>query len=138
MADSMRRALSLSAKAWLVLRIWRWFLIVRRRINRRPLPAFVAELGTGAPHSRHAVLPPRRLSHAVDRALRVGGREPTCLVKALVLYRLLREQGESAELVIGLPPDAKDQIAHAWVELDGADIGPAPGRGRHMPIARFR
>ena len=71
------------------------------------------------------------------RALRVGGRRPTCLMSALVLTDLLRGQGQDAELVIGLPEDARDHRAHAWVELGGNDVGPPPGRGRHAPLARF-
>ncbi|HEV8338894.1 MAG TPA: lasso peptide biosynthesis B2 protein [bacterium] len=120
----------------MALRIWRWFLIARRNVNRRPLPLFVREFGAG-PLRNTESLSPHYLSRAVDKALRLGGEEPTCLVKSLVLFRLLREQGDPAELVIGLPPDAKDHIAHAWVELDGTDLGPAPGRGRHVAIARF-
>ncbi len=44
-----------------------------------------------------------------------------------MLYRLLREQGDAAELVIGLPKNPADKSAHAWVELDGVDVGPPPG-----------
>jgi hypothetical protein len=55
----------------------------------------------------------------------------------LVLFRLLREQGEQAELVIGLLPNAPNQRAHAWVELDGRDVGPPPGRFGHEEMARL-
>jgi hypothetical protein len=58
-------------------------------------------------------------------------------VSALVLFRLLRRQGDPAELVIGLPATAADQNAHAWIELDGRDVGPAPGRNGHVELARF-
>jgi len=54
-----------------------------------------------------------------------------------VLYRLLREQGDAAELVIGLPKNPADKSAHAWVELDGVDVGPPPGRNGHEQMARF-
>ncbi len=77
------------------------------------------------------------LSRAVDRSLHFGRIRPRCLTSSLVLYTLLHEQGDSAELVIGLPPDAKDHAAHAWVEIDGVDVGPPPGRGRHVELARF-
>jgi len=137
MAEPERRRPSLPAKVRLALRIWRWFFIARRNVNRRPLPLFVREFGAGPSLSRAGSLPPRYLSRAVDKALRIGGGEPTCLLKSLVLYRLLREQGDRAELVIGLPREARDHIAHSWVELDGADVGPAPGRGRHVAVARF-
>jgi len=77
------------------------------------------------------------LSGAVDRSLRLGPFRTRCLFGALVLYRLLREQGDPAELVIGLPEEARDQAAHAWVELGGFDLGPPPGRGTHTELARF-
>jgi Transglutaminase-like superfamily len=73
----------------------------------------------------------------VDRALHIGARRPSCLVSALILFRLLREQGDPAELVIGLPEDAGTKEAHAWVELDGRDVGPPPGRGHHVALARY-
>jgi hypothetical protein len=73
----------------------------------------------------------------VDRTLRIGRRRPRCLINALVLFRLLRADGQPAELVIGLVADAPDHEAHAWVELDGVDVGPPPGSGRHIPMARY-
>ena len=93
-------------------------------------------LGTVSPR-RVAGLSPARLRRAVERPLRIGSWRPRCLLSALVLFRLLREQGQPVELVIGLPSDAVDEEAHAWVELDGVDLGPAPGRAGHEALARF-
>jgi transglutaminase superfamily protein len=106
-------------------------------VTRTPLPDLVAELARPArtPARRN---PPERLGRAVNRSLRLGDRQPTCLVKSLVLFRLLREQGDQGELVIGLPDRSGNQTAHAWVELDGTDVGPPPGRGPNVPLARFR
>ena len=118
MSDSR---LSLRAKTGLAVRIWVLLARVVVGLRREPLPALVA-----------------RLSRAVDRSLRVGGRRPRCLVNALVLYRLLREQGDDAELVVGLPARPVDKDAHAWVELGGVDVGPPPGRSGHEELARFR
>jgi hypothetical protein len=120
----------------LTVRIWWWFGVVRTRLHREPLPLLVTRLGTPRRRSgRH--LPPRQLGRYVVRRLRVGPYQSTCLVNALVLYRLLREQGDAAELVIGLPADAVDHTAHAWIELAGVDVGPPPGRGEHVGMARF-
>ena len=128
--------LPLRAKAALALRIWALLARVLVGLRREPLPAFVARLGeTGSQrHDRHSSA---RLSHAVDRSLRIGSRRPRCLVNALVLYRLLREQDDAAELVIGLPARPTDKDAHAWVELGGVDVGPPPGRSGHEELARF-
>ena len=73
----------------------------------------------------------------MDRSLHLGPLRPRCLTSSLVLYRLLREQGDDPVVVIGLPPKALDHEAHAWVELDDRVIGPPPGRAGHEPIARF-
>jgi hypothetical protein len=118
------------------LRILRWYLVVRARTGREPLPTLAARMGSVGP-ARSQRIPPRQLAWAVDRTLHVGSLRPRCIFNALVLYRLLREQGDQAELVIGLPKNAADQSAHAWVELDGIDVGPPPGRNGHEQMARF-
>jgi Transglutaminase-like superfamily len=128
--------LSRRAKAALALRIWRLYPRVVLGLRREQLPAFVARLGQ--PGRRRPPHSPARLSRAVDGSLRLGRRRPRCLVSSLVLYRLLREQGDAAELVIGLPQTPADKDAHAWVELAGTDVGPPPGRGPHQELARFK
>ena len=121
------------ARIRLFARVWMTYARVRRQLSRAPLPAVVRALGdVPAREPRHA---PALLSLAVHRSLKPI--RPRCLTGSLVLYRLLREQGESAELVIGLPPDAVRHDAHAWVEVAGRDVGPPPGRGRHAAMARF-
>jgi Transglutaminase-like superfamily len=127
--------LALRAKAGLALRIWSLYPRVVVGLRREPLPAFVARLGEV--ERRRVPLAPDRLARAVDRSLRLGRRQPRCLVSAAVLYRLLREQGDPAELVVGLPQAPADKEAHAWVELGGEDVGPPPGRGTHEELARF-
>jgi hypothetical protein len=128
--------LPLRAKAVLAVRIWALLVRVLVGLRREPLPACVAHLGKpGSPRrDRHSAA---KLSHAVDRSLTIGSRRPRCLVNALVLYRLLREQDDEAELVIGLPARPTDKDAHAWVELGGVDVGPPPGRSGHEELARF-
>jgi hypothetical protein len=123
------------ARAGLALRIWSLYPRVVVGLRREPLPAFIARLGEV--ERRRTPLSPDRLARAVDRSLRLGERQPRCLVSAAVLYRLLREQGDRAELVVGLPQTPADKEAHAWVELGGVDVGPPPGRGTHEELARF-
>jgi hypothetical protein len=78
-----------------------------------------------------------QLHRAVDQALRWGPIRPRCLVRAAVLFDLLRAQGDGAELVIGLDTEPTSKDAHAWVELDGVDVGPPPGRGDHTELVRY-
>jgi hypothetical protein len=120
----------------LALRIVRCYAEVRRRLSREPLPKLAASFGDVAPRGGKPI-PPRQLAWAIDRTLRIGSRRPRCIFNALVMYRLLREQGDDAVLVIGLPREAITKDAHAWVELDGTDVGPPPGRAGHEPMARF-
>ena len=73
----------------------------------------------------------------MSRSLGLGPIRARCLFTSMVLFRLLRDQGDEPELVIGLPIEPKDKDAHAWVELGGRDVGPPPGRGRHEELARY-
>jgi Transglutaminase-like superfamily len=123
-------------KIVLAARIWRRYVVVRALIPHEPLPELVRRFGRRPPRDRRR-LSPYLLSRAVHRALHLGSRRPTCLVSSLVLFRLLRDQGDPAELVIGLPNVARSKDAHAWVEVDSVDVGPPPGRGTHRPMARF-
>lgn len=127
--------MSLAVKVHLAMRIWATYVRVSRGVKKTPLAQLTRELGQGEPLAPHHS--PELLSHAVGRCLRLGRYQARCLIGSLVLYKLLRNQGDSAELVIGLPPNAVDHRAHAWVELGGRDVGPPPGRGRHEALARF-
>lgn len=136
-SESVYREIGPAGKLLLAIRIWRSFALVRWRLRRKPLPEFVDELTRPVREAAPRRHPPIRLSRAVHKSLRIGSVRPRCLVSALVLYRLLREQGDEPELVIGLPSEARDHGAHAWVELRGRDVGPPPGRGEHVEIARY-
>jgi hypothetical protein len=126
--------LSLGQKASVAARAWFWYVAVITGLRRHPLPRFIERLAT-VERPRAGRLPPARVSRGVHRSLRLG--RPRCLVGALVLFRLLKEQGEDAELVIGLPVEADSEEAHAWVEIDRVDLGPPPGRSGHLELARY-
>ena len=124
------------SKIGLWARIWWTFATVTGVERRHPLPQAVAELGLVAPRA-HLRLEPPRLGRIVGRVLRIGWWRPRCLFTALVLYRLLQEQGDQAELVIGMPLDSRSKDAHAWVEVDRVDVGPPPGGRGRLPLARY-
>ena len=127
-------SLTLLGKVRLLGRVWATAIQVQIALWRRPLPDVVD--GAERPAVRASV-PPARLSRAVSRGLRVGPFQPRCLVRSVVLYRLLRAQGDAAELVIGLPARPTTSDAHAWVELAGWDVGPAPGGSGHQELTRY-
>ena len=128
-------AISLAEKLVLVARVWGTYAIVLLALRRHPLPRAIEHLSIATPPRREWPVP--LLSRAVTRSLRIGPWQPRCLTRSLVLFRLLRSQGSAPDLVIGLPSMAADWDAHAWVELDSRDVGPAPGRGAHEELVRY-
>jgi hypothetical protein len=126
--------ISLIAKAALLARVWATAARVQLALRRSALPDVVARLSVPTDRER---LPPALLSIAVSRGLRIGRWHPRCLTRSLVLFRLLREQGDPAELVIGLRYQATSHGAHAWVELRGRDIGPLPGSSGYQEMSRY-
>ena len=67
---------------------------------------------------------PEELAAATDLGL-LAIRRRRCLMRSLVLYRLLRQAGCPSDLVVGVRPDPKKGIlAHAWLERDGQVIHP--------------
>ena len=130
------RRLSLPSRIALALAVWRRFFGIYVEVKRRPLPQ-VIEVLRSAEAADSATMEPRRLGRIVARTLRFGPWRARCLFTSLVLYRLLREQGEHPQFVIGLPREPRDKDAHAWVEIDGVDVGPPPGRSGHEELARY-
>lgn len=105
-------------------------------MGRSPLPMVVDRL---APRDspRAVELGPSQLRRAVDKILRLPGRPLRCLPRALVLYSLLAEGGHAPRLAIGLPESSSDITAHAWVEVNGIDVGPSPGRNGHTALTTY-
>jgi Transglutaminase-like superfamily len=135
MSEAVPVRLSLPEKVALALRVWRSYVVVLVSLRRAPLARLAQELGEEPVDAERR--PPELLSHAVARCLRVGRYQPRCLITSLVLFKLLREQGDRPELVIGLHVHAVDHRAHAWIEIDGRDVGPPPGSRGHEPLARY-
>jgi hypothetical protein len=79
--------------------------------------------------SQHATAEPRdtrvlrglRLARAVVRVLRLVPTDSRCLMRSLVLARMLARRGVYAKVVIGVRPEPSF-AAHAWVEVDGEPV----------------
>jgi hypothetical protein len=132
----MTRRLSLVRRLHVLLLVWSRFVRVLVVVRRNPLPTAVTVLGTTEPGRRRAY-DAHTMGSMIWRRLRIGPWRPRCLFRALVLYRLMREQGEHVQLVIGLPDAAESHEAHAWVIRDGVDLGPWPGGANHAELVRY-
>jgi hypothetical protein len=64
-----------------------------------------------------------RLGRAVDRTLSALPSDPRCLIRAVVLARLLARRGIGSRLVVGVR-NAPEFTAHAWVEHRGMPLLP--------------
>jgi hypothetical protein len=63
----------------------------------------------------------RQLGRAVTRVLGLLPGDTRCLVRSLVLTRLLARRGAQSKLVIGTRT-GPDFLAHAWVECGGVPV----------------
>lgn len=84
------------------------------------------ERGPGSADSNEALVTGQRLASAVTRTLRLLPSDTRCLMRSLVLTRLLARRGIRASLVIGVRPGERFG-AHAWVEQAGTPLLPAYG-----------
>jgi Transglutaminase-like superfamily len=65
-----------------------------------------------------------RMGRAVDRTLSCLPSDPRCLIRAIVLARVLARHGIGSRLVLGVQ-SVPDFTAHAWVEHRGLPLLPA-------------
>jgi hypothetical protein len=134
--DAAHARLSAWAKTVLLARTWYWYATVTLLLRKYQFPEAVRRLAERRnPGSRRYA--PARLSRAVSHGLRLPGWQPRCIIRSLVLYSLMRAQGDDAQVVIGILDEARTSDAHAWVEARGRDIGPAPGRIGHRELVRY-
>jgi hypothetical protein len=99
------------------------YLVVRLVLRRAPIAVAVARLrsGPGASQRLGTLTESRRLGRAVGRTLRWAPGDTRCLVRSLVLTRMLARRGIEARLVIAARA-RPEFLAHAWVEHDGEPI----------------
>ena len=120
----------------LAFRIWRRYVVVKVQLSRQPLAESIQTLRDRRPASP-IDQGPQQLGRSVVRALTVGRIQPRCLTLALIHMTLLEDNRIPNQLVIGLPKDPRSPRAHAWIEIDGIDIGPPPGRHGHEELVRY-
>ena len=119
-------------KLRLVFEIYADYARVRWLLARRDLPSVVAELRGAAPRTTDPRLQAIgvRLGHAVRKTLRPLPFDSRCLVRSLVLVRVLSRRDIDSVLVIGVAVDP-EFTAHAWVESGGKPLlSPLDGDSR--------
>jgi hypothetical protein len=105
------------------------YVQVRRLLRRHEIADVVALLRDGV-HDRLDADTARRLGTRLDRpvarTLAVLPADSRCLVRSLVVLRMMARRGVRCELSIGAQPESGFQ-AHAWVEHDGHAVLPTLG-----------
>jgi hypothetical protein len=120
-SSSLARKLSLAGE------IVETYARVRVSLWRRGVPDTVAELRRSTPDLAvplerwERLRLGRRLGKIVGRTLRLLPADSRCLVRSLVLTRMLVRRGMDARVVIGVSVAPKFQ-AHAWVESEGVPL----------------
>jgi transglutaminase superfamily protein len=122
--DEVWREFPVSRKLSLASEIVSTYVRVRVLLRRRGVPATVEELRRSHPdlpmpyegvdRLRFGV----RLGRVVGRTLGILPADSRCLVRSLVLTRMLARRGIEAKVVIGVAFTPTFD-AHAWVESDG-------------------
>jgi hypothetical protein len=116
------------AKLWLGSEILVAYLTARWYLRQGALPSVVARLRRVPPEPAPGPMGAEqgaRLGRAVGRTLSVLPFDSRCLLRSLVLVRLLARRGETADLVIAARPgEAEGFDAHAWVEVAGYPVLP--------------
>jgi Transglutaminase-like superfamily len=128
-----RRALSLRERIWLAAEVLVTYCAVRWTVHRHDLPQTLARLRrepdpgrSAAPDQLEAQLAGSRLGYVVGTILGRLPADSRCLMRSLVLTRLLARRGMPSSLVIGVR-SAPEFGAHAWVEQGGRPVLPAHG-----------
>jgi hypothetical protein len=116
------------------------YLSARRLMHRRPLPDAVAALRLGAGDGRDATgaaLPlARHLASATARTITLMPVDSRCLMRSLVLTRLMGRRGLGSTLVLSVSAQPSQFEAHAWIEHAGVALLPAEPDG-HEQIVRL-
>jgi Transglutaminase-like superfamily len=121
----------------LVVEVLATYCAVRWTVRGNDLPQVLVRLrgewsSVGSPRELLAsvsddedgLVPGSRLGYIVSRVLSILPTDSRCLMRSLVLTRLLARRGLPSSLVIGVSA-SPDFAAHAWVEYRGRPLLPA-------------
>ena len=128
----LRRRMPADLRVRVALEIVATYLQVRRRMLRGDVRDVVGRLRDGAvdahdPYVAYRI--GRRLGQPVRRTLDPLPWDSRCLMRSLVLLRMLARRGVVCQLVIGVRP-GETLEAHAWIEHDKHPLLPTLGYER--------
>jgi hypothetical protein len=117
--------LSQPARARLAVEILGAYIESRRALRHNPIATVIEGLRSQSPSAdapaANSLAEARRLGRAVARLLAHVPGDTRCLVRSLVLTRLLARRSIESKLVIGART-TPSFLAHAWVEHDGKPV----------------
>jgi hypothetical protein len=125
-AEALRPA-PVATKAALAAEVLAAYARVRLLLARRPLPETLKALrgcdASPALRETHEGMPwvGLRLAQVAIRTLEPLPTDSRCLMRSLVVLRMLARRGIDSRLVIGVQPGTTFQ-AHAWLEHDGGAL----------------
>ena len=128
----LRRRMPARLRIRIAVEIVVTYVQVRRRMIRGDVREVVTALREGAVDAYEpypAVRIGRRLGEPVRRTLDPLPWDSRCLMRSLVLLRMLARRGVVCRLVIGVRPGEKFE-AHAWIEHEGQPLLPTLGYER--------
>jgi hypothetical protein len=142
-AQRVREALNekwaISRKLRLALEILPVYVHARWLLSRRDLPGTLEALRRMPSRPElpelEAQLTGIRLGRAIERTLGPLPADSRCLIKSLVLLRLLARRGINVSFIIGVQPAPTFQ-AHAWIERGGLPLI-AAGGGQYERLAEL-
>jgi hypothetical protein len=86
-------------------------------------------------HAQHQLA---QLVILADWATRITLAPGPCLTRSLLLFWLLKAQGEPTELFIGISKETAALHGHAWIETQGQVVSDSPTMtGRFATLLRF-
>ena len=117
------------ARVRLAVEIWTTYVQVRWLVLRHPIDQVVEQLRGGAAADRPAAEAQgvaRRLERPVVRSLGILPWDSRCLMRSLVMLRMMARRGVACDLVLGARTQEAFK-AHAWVEHQGHALLPTLG-----------
>jgi transglutaminase superfamily protein len=117
----IRLTLRRPARAWLLVRMAAWVVILSGLVRVLTLPRALRFVATEVRTNSKDDIDVNSLSSAIDTmlGLDVWVFTPKCWKRATVLHRYLALNGIATSIVFGVRKEADELKGHAWLQADG-------------------